>query len=160
MEQRTTARIVVINNEDKVLLLKMHNSGKSFWLTPGGKIEDGETPLQAAQRELFEETGITHAKFTIPHEWYIEHVGICDGKQTIFKEHIFLAHLANATVHFNNLVDYEKEELINFAWWDVREFKEHNETLRPQSFIDELITFIYPNQKLTQQNIPSKLENI
>lgn len=29
------------------------------WTMPGGKIEDGEAPIEAARREVFEETGLT-----------------------------------------------------------------------------------------------------
>ncbi len=32
---------------------------RESWEHPGGHVEKGETPMQAAKRELFEETGIT-----------------------------------------------------------------------------------------------------
>lgn len=49
-----------IEIDDKLLLLERSSSksepGK--WGVPAGKLEIGETPEQAAKRELFEETGI------------------------------------------------------------------------------------------------------
>jgi len=43
-----------------VLLVRRANSDASSlnWVFPGGKIEAGETPKMAAQREVFEEAGI------------------------------------------------------------------------------------------------------
>lgn len=51
---------VIVECENKVLLLKRHpeKSHGSHWNLPAGKLEKFETPLQAAKRELFEESGI------------------------------------------------------------------------------------------------------
>jgi non-canonical purine NTP pyrophosphatase (RdgB/HAM1 family) len=47
---------VFVIHEEKLLLLKQDRS--SFWLLPGGHIEDNELPHEAAIRELKEETGL------------------------------------------------------------------------------------------------------
>ena len=53
------AVVVIVDNEDNVLLLKRPTWitwGAGKWAFPGGKMEVGETPLQAAMRETKEET--------------------------------------------------------------------------------------------------------
>ncbi|HEX3082388.1 MAG TPA: NUDIX hydrolase [Candidatus Saccharimonadia bacterium] len=61
---RDIASTVVISSDDKILLgQKQPGSGRVYadgsWLIPGGGIEAGETAIEAALRELFEETGLT-----------------------------------------------------------------------------------------------------
>jgi 8-oxo-dGTP pyrophosphatase MutT (NUDIX family) len=48
---------VVIHDEHMRLLLCLH-SDKNIWVTPGGLIEPGEQPADAAVRETWEETGL------------------------------------------------------------------------------------------------------
>lgn len=43
-------------HDDKVLLVKHKKLG--IWLNPGGHIDEGELPHEAAEREFFEETGV------------------------------------------------------------------------------------------------------
>ena len=49
----------ILNKNGQVLLGKrLSKHGHNLWAAPGGHIEFGETPIQCASRELFEETGI------------------------------------------------------------------------------------------------------
>lgn len=55
--------VVVVTFDGDHLVLCRHRE-RSTWETPGGHIEAGETPAAAAQRELFEETGIEASSLT------------------------------------------------------------------------------------------------
>ncbi|MEK4130091.1 NUDIX domain-containing protein [Solibacillus sp. FSL W8-0474] len=49
---------VVIIEKDKVGLIKRIRDGSVYYVFPGGGIEKGETPEEAAKREAFEELGV------------------------------------------------------------------------------------------------------
>lgn len=50
----------VLYRDGKVLIVRRGpgSSGAGFWEFPGGKVEPGESPEQALQREILEEIGI------------------------------------------------------------------------------------------------------
>lgn len=48
--------VVVLSEYEGKILLSRHKR-RSTWETQGGHVEPGETPLEAAKRELFEESG-------------------------------------------------------------------------------------------------------
>lgn len=48
--------VVVLSVYKGMLMLSKHNF-RTSWETQGGHIEEGETPLEAAKRELYEESG-------------------------------------------------------------------------------------------------------
>jgi len=53
--------VVICANYKGQWLLSRHRD-RDTWETQGGHIEPGETPLIAAQRELYEESGVTDAE--------------------------------------------------------------------------------------------------
>ena len=58
--ERFGARVLLVDGEKRLLLVRGHDPHRperSFWFTPGGGIEAGESPREAAVRELAEETG-------------------------------------------------------------------------------------------------------
>ncbi len=54
--RRAFSIAVYPRHEGRVLLI--HHRRLAMWLPPGGELEVDETPLEAAARELFEETGL------------------------------------------------------------------------------------------------------
>jgi len=60
---RANAGIVVFRSDSKVLLCERLENYPKRWQFPQGGIDVGETPLQAARRELMEETSVTSVEF-------------------------------------------------------------------------------------------------
>ena len=54
---RIRAGIVLIE-DNKVALIERHRAGMHYFVFPGGGVDEGETPEQAAIREAMEELGI------------------------------------------------------------------------------------------------------
>ena len=50
--------LVIIYTKDMEILLLHRKDKKNFWQSVTGSIEEGESPVNAAKRELLEETGI------------------------------------------------------------------------------------------------------
>ena len=61
---RTTRYQAAIVREQHILLIQHqeHADGHTYWLLPGGGMEDGETEIQCVQREVREET---HLEVTV-----------------------------------------------------------------------------------------------
>ena len=52
-------RVLIKDKNDRLLVVRHCSGSEFFWNFPGGKIEAGESPADAAHREVFEEIGIT-----------------------------------------------------------------------------------------------------
>ncbi len=55
MKPRASAGGIIVGPKGKIVLVEQHGNSWSF---PKGGIEEGETELQAAKREIFEESGL------------------------------------------------------------------------------------------------------
>jgi 8-oxo-dGTP pyrophosphatase MutT (NUDIX family) len=146
MDIRLTARVVLLNHENQIMLLKFVEPHRTFWLTPGGKIEDNESPLEAARRELFEETGVSAAEFVTPHSWYCEGIGMCHGSPTFFKHYFFLARVQSSEISTVHLNCDEKEIIQEYRWWDLDDLISSNESFYPNGLFKALEPLVYQNK--------------
>ena len=51
-------RVLVLDDEQRMLLVRQCHDNKDIWMAPGGNIEEGESAADAAVREVKEETGL------------------------------------------------------------------------------------------------------
>lgn len=108
---------MVIYSPSEILLLK-RNADFEFWQSVTGSLEAGELPADAAQRELFEETGISDCglidcqysvDFEISPRWRDRYA----AGVTHNKEHVFLCALSQRVD-----VTLCAEEHTEFVWLD------------------------------------------
>lgn len=72
------ACVLALTQEGQVYLVRQYRYaiGREMWELPAGKLEPGEDPFAAAQRELTEETGVTAAHW-LPLGAFYPTVGYC-----------------------------------------------------------------------------------
>ncbi|HEU0295485.1 MAG TPA: NUDIX hydrolase N-terminal domain-containing protein [Anaerolineales bacterium] len=97
----------VIVHEEKIMLIKRRDNG--LWAVPGGLVEVGETLAGAAQRELWEETGIRGQVTRL--------LGIFDSRvwQSKTKAHLYHAIFLAEATDLNPRTSSEATEVAFFG---------------------------------------------
>ena len=74
-------RVILQDEEGRILMVWQHHEERDFWLVPGGGIEDGENSIEAAIREVKEETGLDIEVTGVA--WHIEEVSPERGQRFV-----------------------------------------------------------------------------
>ena len=134
---RNGVGIVVLNKDNKVFVAKRIDNPKNFWQMPQGGVDKGEDFLNAAYRELKEETSITSVELinelegTITYELPDRLLGIIwKGKYRGQKQKWFVMRFTGNDNEIN--INTKNPEFLEWKWIEldliteyVVDFKHH-----------------------------------
>ena len=128
------ARAVVLDEKNRILMIRQRHEGRDIWMVPGGAVEDGEDAAQAAIREVKEETGLDVGIGRLL--WHVEEVSEERGQRFV---NFFLASVTGGGLKLG--ADPERADagqVLKEARFMSREEVKGLETLYPEYLKDEL----------------------
>jgi 8-oxo-dGTP diphosphatase len=121
--ERPTARVVLLDRADRILLMRGRlpggKPGSAAWFTVGGGLEPGETYLEAAAREIREETGILDFELG-PVLWLRRGVLHLPQPTTMVEQYV-LARCDAAPLRRAGWTPIEHELIEDVRWWTLAE---------------------------------------
>ena len=142
MRSRLTARVLLFDADDRILLMQARDASQPsrppYWFTVGGGVDEGETVLEAAHREIIEETGLTPTELG-PILWYAESViPGPDGVQMLMCQHYILARCEAAPLSREGWTDVERGFVLDMRWWTLDEIAAGEEVVYPPDLLGRL----------------------
>jgi len=120
--KREVGSCVIVDNKDRVLILKRSSTDDwkpGWWDLPGGHLDGGETPIEGAEREAREESGLT-----VRNLQKIETVHM----ESIFK-HFFVTRDWDGVVRLEENPETGEVEHDDYKWATLDELREIKESI-------------------------------
>ena len=118
--------IILLNHENKIFVGKRIDNPKNFWQMPQGGVNENENFLQAANRELEEETGIKSVELIQELSEWLEYdlpenlLGkVLEGKYRGQKQKWFIMKFVGKDNEIN--VKTKNPEFLDWKWIEVSE---------------------------------------
>ena len=143
MKIRRVARVVVLDPAGAVLLVHYQDRAPvnprkpallTYWVPPGGGLQEGETYERAAIRELEEETGIELSEMG-RQIWNRERQLLHRGEMKKYMERYFIAAAEPPHVLRNRT----EENIEEIRWWTLEQLRASTETFLPEGFLDLVV---------------------
>jgi ADP-ribose pyrophosphatase len=114
-----SAVMMAVDDRQRILLVRQYRlpAERYVWELPAGRLDPGEKPLQAAKRELIEETGYRAKRWTKLTSFFVS-PGYVDERMTIYLAEDLTAGAAMPM----------EDERIETRWFPAREVERMIET--------------------------------
>jgi 8-oxo-dGTP pyrophosphatase MutT (NUDIX family) len=126
---RPAVRGLVIDTDERVLLVRLVFPHGAWWVLPGGGIADGETDIDALHRELAEEIGITspHIGPLVWNRTHVFDVVDSDGVQWQGqRETVYLVRTEPfVPAPQMSAAELAAENLTEIRWWTMSDIQQH-----------------------------------
>ncbi|GJD53411.1 RNA pyrophosphohydrolase [Methylobacterium crusticola] len=140
MRRRPAARLLVLDPAGRVLLFRfVHRAGPlagmTYWATPGGGVEDGESLAQAAARELAEETGLrlpVEAPAVGRRDFVLR---LADGEEVWAQERYFVVRAGGEPLSRDGWTAEEAEVMGEHRWWSRAALAGTGDTVYPEDIL-------------------------
>lgn len=153
MDERKSSRALIIK-DDKIFLFQFHfamlQGNKTIWISPGGKVEKGESYEDCLEREIDEELGIN---IVCPDNHHYERKMVCtrlNGDEFLSVERYYVIYLEDdINFSYENWTQTEKNLTMDGRWWTSDEIENSDNKF----FTDQLSELL---RNIIQRNLPEK----
>jgi len=140
LRQKPSARLLIVDPDGSLLLFRFAYregpiAGVTFWLTPGGRLEPGETHEEAARRELREEVGLRRDELGPQVARRVVIFRQPDGELAEVDERHFRIDLPDRRLGEPNLTEEERSVIVERRWWTRAELAATLETVWPEGLL-------------------------
>ncbi len=136
VQDRVAGRAILLDSDGRILLFQGFDPARPespWWYTPGGGVEPGETPQQAAARELAEETGLVVEPAALGEQVFENYAEFSmDGVLLRQRNHFFLLRTATREISTAGFDEAEQRTHLGHRWWGAEELEQSSENYFPE----------------------------